>query len=292
MNTADNTQVPECHSRLKVVYNGNLNDPSTFRLRAALHLRPRPHPSANTSGTTSYGGQSALSAPRLQQRQHNLSSSLGGGLGGASTAPAATQQQREAQRFEQERQERAERERREAEERGIVEQLEEQQREEVDEAFPLFNLDKDGYIDYHEVKVALKALGFERSKSEARTLLQTRGTLASSLTQDPTYRGPQPHTGDRHSFTGPGRLLLNCAAFQYIAAAKIHARKPEEEILRAFKLFNAEGKRLINVGDLQRVANELAYNVPDEELYAMIDEFDIWEGGAIGCDEFMGICMG
>ena len=41
--------------------------------------------------------------------------------------------------------------------------------------FALFDLDKDGHIDYHELKVALKALGFELPKQEILAILQTHG---------------------------------------------------------------------------------------------------------------------
>ncbi|KAK3676030.1 Calcium-binding component of the spindle pole body (SPB) half-bridge [Recurvomyces mirabilis] len=249
-------------------------------------------PGANTFGTTPYGGgQTPFGAPQPQQQQHNPAGGLGGGT---STAAAATQQQREAQRLERERQERAERERREAEERGIVEQLSEEQREEVNEAFSLFDLDKDAHIDYHELKVALKALGFDLPKSEILTLLQIHGVPASILTQQNPSSSHRNHPTDRDrpSFTGPSRLLLGHAAFQHIAASKILARKPEEEILRAFELFDAEGKGRIDVEDLRRVARELGEGLQEEELQAMIDEFDVRGEGGIDREGFLSICLG
>jgi centrin-3 len=74
-------------------------------------------------------GQAAFqNTPYNSQTPHNAPQ--GYGAAGA----AATQQQREAQRLENERRERAERERREAEERQALEALSEEQREEVNEA--------------------------------------------------------------------------------------------------------------------------------------------------------------
>ena len=88
-----------------------------------------------TSGLGRTGGQGAFqSTPFNSQTPFNASAQNAGGLAGASSAAATTQQQREAQRLERERQERAERERREAEERGALESLSEEQREEVNEA--------------------------------------------------------------------------------------------------------------------------------------------------------------
>ncbi|CAD6584455.1 MAG: Calcium-binding component of the spindle pole body (SPB) half-bridge, partial [Tremellales sp. Tagirdzhanova-0007] len=44
--------------------------------------------------------------------------------------------------------------------------LSDDQRQEIKEAFELFDTDKDGAIDYHELKVAMRALGFEMKKAE------------------------------------------------------------------------------------------------------------------------------
>ena len=43
-------------------------------------------------------------------------------------------------------------------------ELSEEQRQEIKEAFELFDTDKTGTIDYHELKVAMRALGFDVKK--------------------------------------------------------------------------------------------------------------------------------
>lgn len=53
--------------------------------------------------------------------------------------------------------------------------LSEDQRAEIKEAFELFDSDKDGAIDYHELKVAMRALGFEMKKAEVVDLLKRFG---------------------------------------------------------------------------------------------------------------------
>ena len=56
---------------------------------------------------------------------------------------------------------------------------------------------------------------------------------------------------------------------------KYKDRDPEEEALRAFRLFVGEdssGK--ISVRSLRRVCKEIGQNINDEELQAMVDEFD------------------
>ncbi|KAI9693406.1 MAG: Calcium-binding component of the spindle pole body (SPB) half-bridge [Bogoriella megaspora] len=203
-------------------------------------------------------------------------------------ASGATQQHREAQRLDRERVERAERERIEREGRGQLEQLSEEQREEIDQAFALFDLDKDNYIDYHELKVAMKALGFDLPKSEILTILQTQGIPAND-----TKAAGKAAVGSSAAFTGTTtRLLLPLESFQALMASRILARDPRDEILRAFELFDEGGKGKITHGDLKRVARELGEGLQEEELRAMIDEFDMDGDGAIDRDEFLSICLG
>lgn len=50
--------------------------------------------------------------------------------------------------------------------------LSQDQRLEINEAFQLFDMDKDKWIDYHELKVAMRALGFDKKKAEVLTILR------------------------------------------------------------------------------------------------------------------------
>ena len=199
-----------------------------------------------------------------------------------------THQQREANRLRAQEQERLEHERREAANAQLLESLSEEQREEIDEAFRLFDLDHDGHIDYHELKVALKALGFDLPKTEILAELQAQGIPASQV----NGKSGGGAVGEGASFLGPGRLLLPHASFQALAAQRISARDPREEILRAFDLFDPEGKGRIDLEDLRRVARELGEGLQDEELAAMIEEFDIRGEGGIDREAFLGICLG
>ena len=151
--------------------------------------------------------------------------------------------------------------------------------------FGLFDLDKDGHIDYHELKVAMKALGFDLPKSEILAILQTHGVLASSLAS----KSAKPQS---QGFASPSKLLLPFAAFQSLMAQRIANRDPREEILRAFELFDESGRGAISVADLRRVARELGEPLQEEELNAMIEEFDMDGDGLISREEFVEICMG
>ncbi|RUS19205.1 the N-terminal domain of Centrin 2 [Endogone sp. FLAS-F59071] len=51
-------------------------------------------------------------------------------------------------------------------------EITEEQKQEIKEAFDLFDTDKDGAIDYHELKVAMRALGFNVKKTEVLKILR------------------------------------------------------------------------------------------------------------------------
>jgi centrin-3 len=90
----------------------------------------------------------------------------------------------------------------------------------------------------------------------------------------------------------PGRLYLTLPGFQTIASRLIAERDPRDEILRAFQLFDTDDKGKITLEDLRRVARELGEGLEEEELVAMIEEFDLEGKGGVGREEFVGICMG
>lgn len=131
--------------------------------------------------------------------------------------------------------------------------------------FTLFDMNNDGYLDYHELKVALRALGFDMSKREVLNIIE--------------------------EFDSDNRKLISYDDFYRYVAAKVVERDPVEEIRRAFKLFDDDGTGKISLKNLRRVAKELGENLTDDELMAMIDEFDLDEDGEINEEEFINICM-
>ncbi|KAJ1761857.1 Calcium-binding component of the spindle pole body (SPB) half-bridge [Coemansia sp. RSA 353] len=137
--------------------------------------------------------------------------------------------------------------------------------EEIREAFSLFDTNKDGQIDYFELKVAMRALGFDQKKDDVLRVLQQQGS-------------------------GDGSKI-SIDAFTKVMSEMIAARDPADEYKKAFKLIDENNSGIITVASLRRIARELGENIAEDELQAMIDEFDLDNDGGINEAEFIKIMM-
>ena len=142
-------------------------------------------------------------------------------------------------------------------------ELTEEQKQECHDAFELFDTEKTGRIDYHELKVAMRALGFDCKKAEALKLM------------------------DEHDIQRTGSIGER--EFIDIMTQKIATRNPEEELRKAFELFDEDGTGRITLRNMRRISRELGENLSDDELQAMIDEFDTDQDGEICVEEFSAI---
>ncbi|XP_048219517.1 centrin-1 [Perognathus longimembris pacificus] len=139
--------------------------------------------------------------------------------------------------------------------------LTEDQKQEVREAFDLFDADGSGTIDVKELKVAMRALGFEPRKEEMKKMI-------SEVDKE-----------------GTGKISFN--DFLAMMTQKMAEKDTKEEILKAFRLFDDDETGKISFKNLKRVATELGENLTDEELQEMIDEADRDGDGEVNEDEFL-----
>lgn len=165
-----------------------------------------------------------------------------------------------------------------------------------EQQFTLFDLDRDRHLDYHELRVAFRALGFTLPKQELIALLTTYGVPRPQVQQQQQQaqasssaqtQQPKNVANPQH----PSNLLMPLSSFQAVTALKILERDPRDEILRAFELFDEGQKGFIDLEDLRRVARELGETgLEEEELRAMIEEFDLEGVGGVTREAFVGIC--
>nr|ACQ58819.1 Centrin-1 [Anoplopoma fimbria] len=146
---------------------------------------------------------------------------------------------------------------------GPKQELSEEQKQEIKEAFDLFDTDGTGTIDVKELKVAMRALGFEPKKEEIKKMIADIDRESSG-------------TIDFSDFLG-------------MMSLKMSEKDSKEEIMKAFRLFDDDGTGKISFKNLKRVAKELGENLNDDELQEMIDEADQGGDGEINELEFLRI---
>ncbi|XP_050166493.1 centrin-2 isoform X1 [Myiozetetes cayanensis] len=142
-------------------------------------------------------------------------------------------------------------------------ELPEEQQREIRQAFELFRTDGSDCIDVKELKVAMRALGFEPKKEEIKKMI-------SDIDKE-----------------GTGKISFD--DFLAVMAQKMAEKDSKEEILKAFKLFDDDETGKISFKNLKRVAKELGENLTDEELQEMIDEADRDGDGEVDEQEFLRI---
>eukprot|EP00933_Yihiella_yeosuensis_P060339 TRINITY_DN6284_c1_g1_i1.p2 TRINITY_DN6284_c1_g1~~TRINITY_DN6284_c1_g1_i1.p2 ORF type:complete len:167 (+),score=55.24 TRINITY_DN6284_c1_g1_i1:62-562(+) len=145
-------------------------------------------------------------------------------------------------------------------------ELKDEQKAEIKEAFDLFDTDGTGTIEAKELKVALRALGFEPKKEELKKLVSDLDKSSSS--------------------SGQGMLDFN--EFLEIMTAKMSEKDSKEQVLKAFQLFRGPSGK-ISFDDLKAVAKELGENMSDEELEEMIREADKDDDKEVSEEEFIRI---
>lgn len=138
--------------------------------------------------------------------------------------------------------------------------LDEEQIEELREAFNLFDTEHSGTIDARELKAALRALGFEVKKEDVRRMLADIG-------KDPS----QP---------------IDFNDFCEMMRGRMPDKNSRAEIDKVFALFDEDETGKISFRNLKRIAQELGESLTDEELQEMIEEADRDGDGLINPDEF------
>jgi centrin-1 len=145
----------------------------------------------------------------------------------------------------------------------MVIELTDEQRQEIREAFDLFDTDGSGKIDAKELKVAMRALGFEPKKEDIKKMI-------SEIDKE-----------------GSGKIDFH--EFLNLMTAKMSEKDTRAEIMKAFRLFDDDETGKISFANLKRVAKELGENMTDDELREMIEEADKDQDGEISEEEFFRI---
>lgn len=142
-----------------------------------------------------------------------------------------------------------------------VTELTEDQKGEIKEAFDLFDTDGSGSIDSKELRVAMKALGFEPRKEELAKMIKDVDDDGSGSVEFPEFLEMMTH--------------------------KILNRDGKDELMKVYGLFEDQSTGKISLKSLKRVAREIGEKMSEEELQEMIDEADRDGDGEVNEEEFL-----
>merc|ERR1712118_607230 len=142
-------------------------------------------------------------------------------------------------------------------------ELTDQQKQEIKEAFDLFDTDGSGCVDSKELKVAMRALGFEPKPGEIEKLI--------------------------HSVDDDGDGEMDWDDFLRMMEVKILNKDPKDDLLKAFRIMDDDKTGTISLKNLKRIATELGERMTDEELMEVIAESDKDGDGELNEEEFLNV---
>lgn len=146
--------------------------------------------------------------------------------------------------------------------------LSEAQREEMREAFDLFDRDGSGGISFQELTCVMYALGQNITQAEALQLFQEVDT---------------DNSGE-----------IDFDEFIKMMSKRQQAGKPlteEEEIQRAFKLFDVDNSGTITAAELEKMMVNLGSDLTPDEVKLLIKEADYDGDGELDLEEFTKFMM-
>nr|POE70256.1 caltractin [Quercus suber] len=132
--------------------------------------------------------------------------------------------------------------------RGRHHGLSQQKRQEIKEAFELFDTDGSGTIDAKELNVAMRALGFEMTEEQINQMI-------ADVDKD-------------------GSGAIDFDEFVHMMTAKIGERDTKEELMKAFHIIDQDKNGKISISDIKRMVKELDENFTDDDIKEMIDTAD------------------
>ncbi|XP_026402123.1 caltractin-like isoform X1 [Papaver somniferum] len=145
--------------------------------------------------------------------------------------------------------------------RGRQHGLSQQKRQEIREAFELFDTDGSGTIDAKELNVAMRALGFEMTEEQITQMI-------ADVDKD-------------------GSGAIDFDEFVHMMTDKMGERDTKEELMKAFRIIDQDENGKISASDIQRIAKDLGESFTDREIQQMIDEADKDGDGEVNSEEFI-----
>ncbi|KAG5535639.1 hypothetical protein RHGRI_023406 [Rhododendron griersonianum] len=138
--------------------------------------------------------------------------------------------------------------------------LTQQKRQEIKEAFELFDTDGSG--------MEVFSLDMRTSNISFHFIMQQIKQMIADVDKD-------------------GSGAIDFDEFVHMMTAKIGERDSKEELMKAFNIIDQDKNGKISAADIQRIAKELGESFTDKEIQEMIEEADRDRDGEVNVEDFM-----
>ncbi|XP_042323750.1 calmodulin-like protein 3 [Sceloporus undulatus] len=134
---------------------------------------------------------------------------------------------------------------------------------EFKEAFLLFDKDGDGAISTQELGTVMRSIGQNPTEAELQEMIKKLDTNKDGMVDFPE--------------------------FLTLLGARMKSADSEEEIRKAFQVFDRDGNGYVSAAELRHIMTKLGEKLTDEEVEDMIKEADVDGDGQVNYEEFIRI---
>ena len=143
--------------------------------------------------------------------------------------------------------------------------LTEDQKQELEEAFNLFDQDKSGTITIDELSIVMKSIGQSSSREAVKEMI---GDIDDDNDGEVDFK-----------------------EFMKLMARKMKEGETDEELIEAFKTFDVNNNKFITVDELSEIMEKYGEKMPKDEVIKMFTEANKGNNGRLTFEEFVLMMM-
>ncbi|XP_074663137.1 neo-calmodulin-like [Tubulanus polymorphus] len=135
------------------------------------------------------------------------------------------------------------------------------------EAFDMFDRNNDSHISVYELGIVMRSLGRNPTVGDIEDIIHQVDTNDNGTIEFNEFKGLMDHFDEKHP-------------------------NPEDELMRAFRVFDADGNGKISADELKKMLRKRGDKLTEEEMNDVMNNADINEDGFIDYEEFVRMMHG